>query len=109
MRKINSTRAKFLYDQFGEAGYDINIRQMICHLFASEPSFTEQTVCKSCDHSDSTIFPLVRLNSSIFSNDFSNMEKSITDAFPKKISCTRCKKDIECKREFGPHMFIEVK
>lgn len=108
MKKINSARAKFLFEQFNTAGYVMNICAMICKLFASEPSITERTVCNRCTHSNSITYPLVSLNDLVFANDFSNFEKAIIKNFPPKIACTRCKNDVECTREFGPHMFIQV-
>lgn len=81
---------------------------MISSLFALEPSFTEQLACNSCSHSTSSTYPLVGLNNLTFSNDLSNLEKAVMGNFPEKLSCSRCKNDVECKREFGPHMFIEV-
>lgn len=108
MKGINNTRATFLYNHFNTNKFDMNIGEMIQKLFASYPSFTEQTVCNSCKHSYSNASPLVKLNDIIFSNDLSNLENAIMGNLPEKLSCTRCKNDVECKREFGPHIFIEV-
>lgn len=108
MKAINNARAIFLFENFAPMGFEISIVQMIKKLFASEPSFTEQTICNSCTHSNSKKFPLVSLNNLKFSNDFPNLEEAVMESFPKNLSCGRCKNDIECKHEFGPHMFIEV-
>lgn len=108
MKKIYNDRAIFLFNLFNSTDFNMNICQMIQKLFVSEPSLTEQTVCDSCNHNSSSTFPLVTLNNLLFSNDFSNLEIAIMENFPPKLACTRCKSDVECKREFGPHMFIEV-
>lgn len=108
MRTIYSARAKFLFDQFNMNGFEMNICSMIKILFASEPSFTERTFCNSCTHSNSSTFPMVVLNNRLFCNDFSHLEIAVMGNFPEKLSCSRCRGDIECKREFGSHMFIEV-
>lgn len=81
---------------------------MIRKLFANEPSYTEQTICNNCTHSDSKTFPLVILNETKFSKDFGNLELAVKDIFQKILLCTKCNKEIECKRKLGSHLFIEV-
>lgn len=108
MKKIYSVRATFLFNNFSKTSFEMNICPMIRKLFASEPSLTEQTDCNNCTHSNTSTFPLISLNNVIFSNDFSNIEEAIMENFPDKLACTRCKNEVDCKREFGPHMFIEV-
>lgn len=81
---------------------------MIKVLFASDPSFTEQTDCNSCKHSGSYTSPLVTLHDEIFSNDFSNLENAIIGNFLTESACKGCKNNVECKREFGPHIFVDV-
>lgn len=108
MKGIHNARANYLFEHFETSTFEMNICSMIRKLFSPKPSFTEQTVCDSCKHSYSSTFPLVSLNNQLFSNDFSNLEKAIMANFPEKLGCTRCKNDVECKREFGHHIFIEV-
>lgn len=108
MRKINGQRATLLYNEFKSTGFEMNISSMICKLFALEPSFTEKIVCDKCNHSRSAMFPMVVLSDELLSNDFQNLEKAVIENFPENVSCTRCKGDIQCKREFGHHLFIEV-
>lgn len=108
MKKIYNTRANFLFDHFNVTGFEMNICTMLKKLFASEPSFTEETDCDKCKHSNSSTYPMVNLNNAIFANDFTNMEIAILANLPDKLACTRCKNDVECKREFGAHIFIEV-
>lgn len=110
MRGIYSKRAKLLYNLLNTAQCDLNMTDLINQLFQSDPSFTEQAICSTCaqPNTQSAAFPLVVLSNEIFSNDFSNFEKAITENLPGKLTCRRCNKEVECKREFSPHMFIEV-
>lgn len=108
MRKIYNARAKFLVTEFNKSGFEMNVCAMIDRLFASEPSFTEQYVCNNCMHSNHSSFPCVSLNNALFCNNLSNLESALTGNFPEILACSRCKTDVECKREFGQHLFIEV-
>lgn len=108
MRKINKARATFLLDKFGSNSLEMNICHMIARLFESEPSYTEQTVCNTCNYSNSIAYPLVKMNDEIFSNDLSNIEKAIKGYLPDKLFCTKCKSDLQLQWEFGHHLFVEV-
>lgn len=108
MKAINNARATFLYSQFHIHTFDMNICHMIQELFASEPSLTVKTVCNGCKHSNASVYPLIKLNDQIFSNDFSNMEIAIMENLPINKGCSKCKNDVEREFEFGPHLFIEV-
>lgn len=109
LRTIHKMRAVLLYNKFHKTEYQMNICTMIRNLFDSEPSFSEHHLCKSCPNcSRNKLFPLISLNNAVFSNNFSNMEAAIGANFPETYKCPRCHKDLEWKREFGQHMFIEV-
>lgn len=108
MKGVHSARAKFLFNQFDTSGFEMNICRMIKKLFVSEPSYTEEIVCNSCAYTNFSTFPLVSLNNFLFRNDLSNLDIAIIGNFPENLACSRCKSAVECKREFRPHMFIEV-
>lgn len=108
MKSINSKRAKLLFNLFNGTSYDIAVDAMIQKLFSSDPSYTEQLICNRCTYSDTKAFAMVSLNNSIFANDFANLEQAISENFEQNFECNECKSKIESKREFGPHIFIEV-
>lgn len=108
MKAINNMRAKFLFGKFPMTSFDMDICQMIQKLFDIEPSLTETLDCKRCGHSDINTFPIVDLSDRKFSNNFSNLEEAIISNFCENIKCKECQNDVECTREFGPHIFIRV-
>lgn len=108
MKAINSKRAKLLYNMFNTTQLDMNIGEMVKVLFSSEPSFTEELNCSSCMSSSSYSSPILCLNDELFSNDFAKLEIAVLRNLPTESTCKGCKKDVQCKRQFGPHIFIDV-
>lgn len=110
MRGIYNKRAKLIYNLLNTAQCDLNLSEMITKLFQTDPSFTEEAVCNCTQSNCSTwlAFPLAVINHQIFSDDFLNLERAITENLAAKLKCRRCNNEVECKREFGSHIFIEV-
>lgn len=109
MKSIYNKRAKLLFGLFESGKCDLTVSDMIKKLFQSDPSFTEQADCEGCIHANPpAAYPLVALNNEIFRNDFTEFERAIIENLPEKLKCRRCNNEVECKREFSPHIFIEV-
>lgn len=108
MKGIYSKRAKLLYNLLKTTRCEFSVSEMITKLFQSNPSFTEQAVCTCTQSNPDVGYPLVVLNHEIFSNNFLNFERALLENLPDTLQCRKCNNEVECNREFGPHIFIEV-
>lgn len=102
MTKINNMRAKLLYEKFGSNSAS-SFSEMLSKIMEM-PSFTETECCNGAIRS----YPVVKLNSDTFNDDFTNLEQAIEDNFPAKSPCNQCKKSPKLKRSFQPQILIEV-
>lgn len=108
MKAINTKRAQYMYKMFQTNRLDMNIGETIRVMFKSEPSFSEKLTCHTCKSTSSYSCPILSLNDVLFSNDFANLETAILANLPTESKCKGCKKDIQCKREYGQHIFVDV-
>lgn len=103
MTKINLMRAKLLHGKnLSNAAYSFG--EMLNKIM-KVPSFTE----KECCYGVVKDYPLIKLNSIIFKNDFNNLEQAINGNFPGDAACNECKRPPKFKRTFQPQILIEVK
>lgn len=101
-------RANLLFEKFyknkGESSVDLTFDGMVIEVLTI-PSYSETECCtKSIKN-----FPIVHLNNDIFQNDFSNLQQAIEGNLIESKKCNRCKKNPKFQREFGNHIFINVR
>lgn len=104
MNKINSMRAKLLFEKFykDENPENFTFNVMIHELFTL-PSFTDVECCST----SSKNCIVIQLNNEIFKNDFSNLQQAIEkNEIP---ICNRCKKAPALKRVFGNQILVDVR
>lgn len=103
MSKINSMRAKLLYDKLGSNSAS-SFSEMLSKIMEM-PSFIE----KECCHGTFKSYPVIKLNSNTFKDDFNNLVQAIEDNFPEEAQCENCKRSPKIERIFQPQILIEVK
>lgn len=103
MNTINSMRAKLLHEKFGSNSAS-SFNEMVTKIMKM-PSCIEKECCKRTVKN----YPILRLNSETFNNDFNHLEQAIQTNFPDESPCDKCKKSPKLKRTFQPHILIEVK
>lgn len=108
MKRINTMRAKFLYERFGEDGMLNNTYSMIEKLFDSEPSATDTIECKGCGDNRTETFESLGIDHLTFADDMNNLETALSKTNPGEGTCWLCYDDANCSREYGPHLFINL-
>lgn len=81
---------------------------MINKILISTPSYSDILNCVNCKFSKQNTFPLVCVAEDIFTNNMEHLERAILANIPEKVIC-ECKHDFHIKREFGDHLFVEVR
>lgn len=96
-------RAKLLHEKFGSNSAS-SFNEMLSKIMEM-PSFTE----KDCCHGTTKSYPVIKLNSATFNDDFTNLERAIEDNFPEQSQCENCQRSPKIERTFQPQILIEVK
>lgn len=101
-------RANILYDKFylnkGKTNVELTFDGMVAEVLKI-PSYSETGCCtKSVKN-----FTFVGLNNDVFQNDLSNMQQAIDDNLIEIPICNQCKKKPKFEREFGNHIFVNVR
>lgn len=108
MNKINNMRARLLYNKFylnkGHTNVELTFDGMVAEVLKI-PSYTETGCCTKSVKS----FTFLGLNNDVFQNDLSNMQEAIDDNLIEIPICNQCKKKPKFKREFGNHLFVNVR
>lgn len=106
MNKINSMRAKLLYEMFNlgddSSQVKITFAEMVRKVLTI-PSYSEAECCTKSERN----FPVIDLSEERL-DDLLNMENIIKSKFDIIPKCTRCKKKLAFKRTIGNHLLIEV-
>lgn len=108
MNKINSLRAKLLFEKFYKNKKESNVALTfdgMMNTILTIPSYFETECCTNKIKN----FIIIHLNNATFNNDFSNMEQAIEENFVKIPTCRRCKKGPKYTRNFTNQVFIDVR
>lgn len=107
MNKINTMRAKLLFEQFYQGEETSNVEMTFVGMVdkvLTIPSYFETECCTKSVKK----FPLIHLNNEVLNDDLSNMEHAIESNFVEISNCSRCEKNPKFKRDYANHVFIEV-
>lgn len=108
MNKINTLRAKLLYEKFYKNKRESDVALTfdgMMNTIITIPSYFETECCTQKIKN----FIIIHLNHEIFNNNFSNMEQAIEQNFVEIPICSRCKKRSKYTRNFASQVFIDVR
>lgn len=108
MNKINSMRAKLLFEKFYDDSWSSKVETTFVGMIERILTIPSYSVIQCCPKSVKNV-PFIRLNKEVFKDDLANMECAIKSTFVEFSNCTRCKKKPQFKREFTNHVFVEVR